>query len=33
MMTDKNSSEFHVIRTYLDWLTCLPYGIYTDETL
>ena len=32
-MTDKNSSEFHVIRTYLDWLTCLPYGVSTNETL
>lgn len=32
MMTDKNNSEFHVIRTYLDWLTCLPYGISKDES-
>lgn len=32
-MTDKNSSEFHVIRTYLDWLTCLPYGVTTAESL
>lgn len=30
---DKHSSEFHVIRTYLDWLTCLPYGVSTQETL
>jgi len=33
MQTEKNSSEFQVIRTYLDWITCLPYGIYTEETL
>jgi Lon-like ATP-dependent protease len=33
LMTDKNSSEFHVIRNYLDWLTILPYGVSTQETL
>lgn len=33
MMTDKNSSEFHVMRNYLDWLTVLPYGVQTEETM
>ena len=33
LMTDKNSSEFHVIRNYLDWLTVLPYGVSTQETM
>lgn len=31
--TDKQNFEFQVIKTYLDWLTCLPYGIYTEESL
>lgn len=25
------SPEFHVTRNYLDWLTSLPWGVYTDE--
>jgi endopeptidase La len=25
------SSEFHVVRNYLDWLTILPWGIYNKE--
>lgn len=33
MMTDKNSSEFHVMRNYLDWLTVLPYGVHTEEIM
>jgi len=33
MAVDKNSSEFHVMRNYLDWLTSLPYGIETEEQL
>ena len=33
MMTDKNSSEFHVIRNYLDWLTVMPYGVSTEESM
>jgi len=33
MMTEKAAGEFHIIRTYLDWLTSLPYGVFTEETL
>lgn len=33
MMTDKNAHEFHVMRNYLDWLTALPYGVHTEETM
>ncbi len=28
---EKNSSEFNVTRSYLDWLTCIPWGITTEE--
>lgn len=25
------SPEFNVTRTYLEWLTSLPWGVYSDE--
>ena len=28
---EKNSSEFNVTRSYLDWLTNIPWGITTEE--
>lgn len=28
---ETSSSEFHVVRNYLDWLTILPWGIYNKE--
>lgn len=28
---DSHSSEFSVTRNYLDWLTCLPWGIKSEE--
>lgn len=27
------SPEFTVTRNYLDWLTCLPWGVFTDDAL
>ena len=27
------SSEFNVTRNYLDWLTCLPWGQFSEERL
>ncbi|BFZ01957.1 hypothetical protein BsWGS_04995 [Bradybaena similaris] len=30
---DNHSSEFNVTRNYLDWLTSLPWGKYSDEKL
>lgn len=30
---DNHSSEFNVTRSYLDWLTCLPWGKYSVENL
>lgn len=33
MATDMASGEFYIIRTYLDWLTAMPYGLCTQETL
>ena len=30
---EPSGSEFNVTRTYLDWLTQLPWGVYKDENL
>ncbi|XP_065572832.1 lon protease homolog, mitochondrial-like [Artemia franciscana] len=30
---DNHSSEFNVTRNYLDWLTTLPWGVTSDESL
>lgn len=30
---DPSSSEFNVTRNYLDWLTSIPWGKYSDEKL
>ncbi|XP_077299700.1 lon protease homolog, mitochondrial isoform X2 [Arctopsyche grandis] len=30
---ESHSSEFNVTRNYLDWLTSLPWGVYSEETL
>ncbi|KAL5699070.1 endopeptidase La [Ranunculus cassubicifolius] len=30
-LLEASSSEFNVTRTYLDWLTALPWGNYSDE--
>ena len=30
---DSHSSEFSVTRNYLDWLTCLPWGLASEENL
>ncbi|KAL7642622.1 UNVERIFIED_CONTAM: hypothetical protein RMT77_007186 [Armadillidium vulgare] len=30
---DNHSSEFNVTRNYLDWLTCLPWGVISPEYL
>ncbi|KAF9614338.1 hypothetical protein IFM89_018091 [Coptis chinensis] len=30
-LLEASSSEFNVTRTYLDWLTALPWGSYSDE--
>jgi len=30
---EKNSSEFNVTRTYLDWLTCLPWTTFSKDSL
>lgn len=30
---DNHSSEFNVTRNYLDWLTTLPWGIFSEENL
>lgn len=28
---ERNSPEFNVTRSYLEWLTCLPWGMYSTE--
>jgi len=30
---ESSSSEFNVTRNYLDWLTSLPWGVYSEENL
>lgn len=30
-LLEPNSPEFNVTRTYLDWLTVLPWGVFTDD--
>lgn len=30
---ESHSSEFNVTRNYLDWLTCLPWGVMSEENL
>ncbi|XP_022156355.1 lon protease homolog 1, mitochondrial-like isoform X2 [Momordica charantia] len=30
-LLEASSSEFNVTRNYLDWLTALPWGVYSDE--
>uniref|UniRef100_A0A1I8FYL5 Lon N-terminal domain-containing protein n=1 Tax=Macrostomum lignano TaxID=282301 RepID=A0A1I8FYL5_9PLAT len=30
---DNHSSEFNVTRNYLDWLTSLPWGVFSEENL
>nr|XP_008201104.1 PREDICTED: lon protease homolog, mitochondrial isoform X1 [Tribolium castaneum] len=30
---ESHSSEFNVTRNYLDWLTSLPWGVYSEENL
>lgn len=30
---DRNSPEYNVTRSYLDWLTGLPWGLYTTDNL
>ncbi len=32
-LIEPTSPEFNVSRTYLDWLTCLPWGIFTKDQL
>jgi ATP-dependent Lon protease len=31
-LLDQSSPEFNVSRTYLDWLTCLPWGVFTKDS-
>ena len=32
-MLERNSSEFNVTRSYLDWLTSVPWGVYSKDNL
>ncbi len=32
-MLDPHSSEYNVVRTYLDWISELPWGIYSKDVL
>ncbi|XP_049784998.1 lon protease homolog, mitochondrial-like [Schistocerca cancellata] len=32
-LLESHSSEFNVTRNYLDWLTCLPWGLTSEENL
>ena len=32
-MLERNSSEFNVTRSYLDWLTSIPWGVYSKDNL
>lgn len=32
-LLESHSSEFNVTRNYLDWLTCLPWGLTSQENL
>ncbi len=32
-LLEPSSSEYHVVRTYLDWLTELPWGIFTNDRM
>ena len=31
-LLDPSSPEFNVVRAYLDWLTVLPWGVYTEDS-
>ena len=32
-MLEPASSEYNVTRTYLDWLTVLPWGVHSKDNL
>ena len=31
MAMDEMSSESNIIRTYLEWMACLPYGVQSED--